>query len=179
MLASVNGFLFYFLTFSTVLIPGPFILLWSRITRDYTLPFRAVVWFNQAYFKLFGIRLEISGRENIDPDKAYLILSNHQSFLDIPVILSIRLLSFVSKIEIKKWPLFGKAMERMNCIFVNREDPESRKQVGPQMLVNMKRKISYCVFPEGTRTRDEKLLPFRLGIFRIARSSRLDILPVN
>jgi 1-acyl-sn-glycerol-3-phosphate acyltransferase len=179
MLSTIRGLLFYIITFGIVLILGPLVILWSLVSRDYSFPFKSVVWVYGVLFIPFRIKVEITGRENMNPDKAYLFLCNHQSFLDIPVILRIRILSFVSKIEIKKWPLFGAAMERGNCIFVDRSDPESRSDVGPKMLEKMEKNVSYCVFPEGTRSPDGHLLSFRLGIFRIAKSSGLEILPVT
>ncbi len=129
-------------------------------------------------FKLFGIKVEVTGFENLDPNKAYLIVCNHQSFLDIPIVIRyIRIVAFLAKIEISKWPLFGYGLRQADCVFVDRKDRRSAKKVGPAMLSKMKEKVSFCVFPEGTRSKKGELLPFKAGIFKIAMESGFEILP--
>ena len=176
----IKGILFYSLTWGALIALGPWVVLWGLVFNMPEFPFRAVRRYTDVMFALFGLRVTVLGRDNMDPRKAYLILANHQSFLDIPIIIRyVRILSFLAKIEIEKWPLFGPAMRRMNCIFVDRNDRRSRARIGQQLLEKIKQGISFCVFPEGTRTFDGKPLPFRMGIFQIAKEGGAPILPVT
>jgi 1-acyl-sn-glycerol-3-phosphate acyltransferase len=176
----LRGFLFYLVTFAGIAVVGSPVILVSIISRKPHYPFIWVVWFYTYIFALFGIRVQVEGRENLNSEQAHLVLSNHQSFIDIPIILThVKLVSFVAKKEIQYWPLFGGSMRRMHCIFVNRDDPQSRKAVGPQMQQGILKRVSYCVFPEGTRTPDGSLLPFKKGVFRIAMEAQITVLPVT
>lgn len=144
------------------------------------LVFRRIPPFFDFLYSLLGVTLVVHGKENQKPGQAYLVLSNHQSYLDIPIIMkAVGAVSFLSKIEIRSWFLFGYAMDQEDCLFVDRNDPESRRSVGPRMLAKIKKGISYCVFPEGTRTRTGQIQPFKKGIFTIAKGSGLPLLPVS
>ncbi|MBF0429720.1 MAG: 1-acyl-sn-glycerol-3-phosphate acyltransferase [Fibrobacteria bacterium] len=180
MLNQIKGFLFFAVSFSSVILIGFPLVIIGYLTNNQQLGFYGVTVFNRILFPILGIKITVTGKEHMDSNAAYLVLSNHQSFLDIIIILThIRLIAFVAKMEIKKWPVFGFAMKQMHCIFVDRSDPESRKLVGPAMEINIRKKISYCVYPEGTRSSKGRLLPFKPGIFKIAYSNNISILPVS
>lgn len=171
--------MFFIIIWASVLTLGTFVLAVSILIRRPRLPLFVIVVYFKVFYKFFGIKVSVSGRGGLNPGSSYLFLSNHQSFIDIPLIFTIRPVSFVSKIEIRRWPLFGLGMKNTKCIFVDRSDGESRKKVGPAMLKNMAEGTDYCVFPEGTRSLGGTLLPFRLGIFKVAQSSGLEVVPVT
>lgn len=131
--------------------------------------------------KVCGIRLKVRGRENIKPGQRYVILSNHASYLDPPALVLALGLQYrwVIKKELRKVPLFGLALETSRNLFIDRSK-------GSDALESIKRGVgqlpdgtSILIFPEGTRSWDGKLLPFKKGGFVIAKDGQLPILPVT
>ena len=99
-------------------------------------------------FLLFRIPIQLKGKENIpDPSQGYFIVANHQSFLDIPLILGkIRSISFLAKVELSKIPLFKYTMLKNNCVFIDRKNPSAIKK----SIIEIKKKNSewnrFCLF---------------------------------
>ncbi|EHJ04535.1 MULTISPECIES: lysophospholipid acyltransferase family protein [Marinobacter] len=131
--------------------------------------------------KVCGIRLKVRGRENIEPGQRYVILSNHASYLDPPALVLALGLQYrwVIKKELRKVPLFGLALEASRNLFIDRSK-------GSDALESIKRGVGQLpdgtgilIFPEGTRSWDGKLLPFKKGGFVIAQDGELPILPVT
>ncbi|TYC57107.1 1-acyl-sn-glycerol-3-phosphate acyltransferase [Marinobacter sp. BW6] len=131
--------------------------------------------------KLCGIRLKVRGEENIEPGQRYVILSNHASYFDPPALVLALGLQYrwVIKKELRKVPLFGLALEASRNLFIDRSK-------GSDALESIKRGVdqlpdgtSILIFPEGTRSWDGKLLPFKKGAFVIAQDGQLPILPVT
>jgi len=131
--------------------------------------------------KVCGIRLKVRGKENIEPCQRYVILSNHASYFDPPALVLALGLQYrwVIKKELRKVPLFGLALETSRNLFIDRSK-------GSDALESIKRGVnqlpdgtSILMFPEGTRSWDGKLLPFKKGGFVIARDGQLPILPVT
>ena len=127
-----------------------------------------------------GAEVTVKGGENLDISKSYIFLSNHQSFLDIPILFrSIPInLHFMGKSELKKMPFIGWFMKSVGMVFVNRKDrAESIKslQEAGHMIRNGK---SLMIFPEGTRSKDDKIGEFKRGSFFIAKEAEVPIVPV-
>ena len=126
-------------------------------------------------------RVKVEGREYLDPEKAYIIMSNHQSFFDVWALIAclpLQLRWFV-KAEIRKMPVFGYALQRMGHIYVDRARGDSIRQSIEKASLKIKEKTSVAVFPEGTRSEDGKLLKFRKGGFVLAQKSGCPILPIT
>jgi lyso-ornithine lipid O-acyltransferase len=106
-----------------------------------------------------------------------LLVGNHISYLDIPVIMAIRPVVFVAKEELGKWPVIGAACRSVGTVFVKRECGQSRKnaakKIADAIIVDKK---SICVFPSGTTTVDE-IKPWKRGVFQIARDFGIPIQP--
>lgn len=123
---------------------------------------------------------EIIGRENIDPNKTYIFMCNHQSFVDIFVLLAgiPRDFKFIMKKELMDIPILGSSMRRAGYMEIEREEPrESIKQLN-KAVEKIKNETSVLIFPEGTRSPDGKLLPFKKGGFYIAIRSKCSIVPL-
>lgn len=119
---------------------------------------------------LMGIRIKSRGHKQIQKDQAYVVVSNHQSQLDILV--NARsfpgVFKFLSKKELVKLPVYGIIIRRL-CILVDRKDPESRASSYETMKAEMADGFSVLLYPEGTRNRtDRPLQEFKLGAFRLA-----------
>jgi 1-acyl-sn-glycerol-3-phosphate acyltransferase len=127
-----------------------------------------------------GIRVEVHGLENIQ-DSSYIIISNHESALDIFVIFARLPLHFrmVSKIGMLKIPLVGYAMKKHLFPLVDRSNSdEAIESMNTTFKKLRHNQLSVCVFPEGTRHGGKKLLPFKKGAFVLALEHRIPLLPV-
>ena len=125
--------------------------------------------------------LQISGAEKLDPSKAYLYMSNHESLMDIPVIQASapRSPRMVTKKELFKVPIWGKAMKVSGFISIDRKNRESAIESLNQTKRLMEEGISVWMAPEGTRSRDGNLLPFKKGGFMLALETGFPIVPVG
>jgi 1-acyl-sn-glycerol-3-phosphate acyltransferase len=129
-----------------------------------------------------GIRIETIGREHLTPNETYVVMSNHQSHYDIPVVfqaLSIPI-RMVAKTELFRIPVFGQAMLDSGFIELDRSNRrraiESLKLAGKRIRED---RLSIWIAPEGTRSRDGKLAEFKTGGFHLAREANVRILPVS
>lgn len=127
------------------------------------------------------MRVRVEGRENIDPQQSYVLVSNHQSQFDIFLLYGWLGVDFkwVMKQELRTVPGIGVACDRLGHIFVDR----SNHTAAMASLEEAKKKIingtSVMFFPEGTRSRDGKLMQFKRGAFRMAVDLGLPILPLT
>lgn len=137
-------------------------------------------FWGRTWCRVAGVKLTVEGLERIDTKQAYVVISNHQSAFDIfahfaalPV--PIR---FLAKQELFKIPLFGTAMRRIGIVEVDRGAGRATHQaVNRGAAHNMGLGRSLMIYPEGTRSRDGAMLPFKKGAFAIARNLGVPILP--
>ena len=123
--------------------------------------------------------VSVSGRENVDRKKAYMMVCNHQSMLDIPVIYRIFLhFKWVAKASLFKIPIIGWNLWLNRCIRIERGSTKSQRKMLQQCVENIKRGSSVMIFPEGTRSRNGELRAFREGAFLIALKQKTDIVPM-
>ena len=136
---------------------------------------RVVLW-------LAAARVTVSGRENIKPGTSCIVVFNHQSHLDIPLIICFIPLSlkFIGKVELSRIPFFGAAALRNGHFFINRKDHAEALQAIRKAGNTVRKEGASLVFaPEGTRSRDGQMLPFKKGAFVTAIETGLPILPVT
>ncbi len=129
-----------------------------------------------------GVRLTVEGTENVPRNRACVLMPNHRSYLDIPaVVLSVRGLSirFVAKRELKRIPILGWAVARSQHIKVNRGNREQAVAALREATAKIHRGIALAIFPEGTRSSSDRLLPFKRGGFYVAVDSGFPILPIS
>ncbi len=124
-------------------------------------------------------RIDIKGREKAVRGQTCVIISNHQSILDIIFINCLRLqFKWVSKIENMKVPVVGWYLRMADYITVDRGNKESKEEMLEDCLVTLRKGISVMMFPEGTRSVDGEIGFFRRGAFQLAISAGLPVLPV-
>lgn len=126
------------------------------------------------------IRYDFRGRENLKPGKAYIYVSNHTSFLDLPGIRMTIPGQFrpLAKKELLKIPIFG-WIARNATIIVDRSSSQSRKKSIDRLKVALAEGISILLFAEGTQNRSTEILqPFHDGAFRIAVDTQQPIIPM-
>ena len=129
-----------------------------------------------------GIQYDVTGLDNLDPDKKYIFMSNHESALDI--LLGTACIPFnivfLAKKELFRIPVFGWAMKAAGMIKIDRQNPErARKSVNEAVHRLIHSSFSTLIYPEGTRSETGDLLPFKKGGFILAIRSQLPIVPVT
>lgn len=131
---------------------------------------------------LFGsrIKVRVRGVSNIDPSRSYIFMPNHQSLFDIPVILGCLPVQFrwLAKHELFKIPLFGIAMQRTGYISIDRSNRKAAFKSLQIAARNIRNGVSVVIFPEGTRSSDGRILPFKKGGFVLAIKSGVPITPI-
>ena len=124
-------------------------------------------------------RLHISGRERVQPGQVYVIVSNHQSFADIPVVSHVNIdAKWLGKAEMFRVPLIGWMLRMAGDIPVARGDRRKSAQALLQCARYLRHGCSIVFFPEGTRSRDGQVLPFNEGPFQLAIRERVPVLPL-
>jgi 1-acyl-sn-glycerol-3-phosphate acyltransferase len=130
-------------------------------------------WLNPAW------RVHVLGREHVRPDVAYVMVANHLSFLDILVLFRLmRHFKWVSKIEMFKIPVIGWNMWLNRYVPLKRGDKRSIAAMMATCRERLAEGSSVMIFPEGTRSRDGKLQPFKTGAFQLALEAKAPILPI-
>lgn len=135
--------------------------------------------FFRSLLPLIGIRVRLRGAGHLYDHGPALYLSNHQSQLDIALILGwIGPLAFLAKAELFRVPFFGSLLRRAHCLEVYRGEPHKNQNLGIRMRAVLAQGYSFCVFPEGTRSPNGEILPFKTGIFHHALEAQLPLVPV-
>lgn len=128
------------------------------------------------------IDLSVSGLEHVQPDASYVVMSNHASLYDIPVLycaLPLRL-RMAAKTELFRIPIWGSALRASGFIRIDRKrGAEARQALLEAGSAMQAAGMSLWVAPEGTRSVDGRLLPFKTGAFSLAMTAKIPILPVT
>ena len=145
---------------------------------------RELAWAGFRYFnvvfRLFRITPTVIGRENIPKGQAFIVLANHQSFIDIGNLISVICpLAFLAKKELFRLPLFGESLKFMGCIPIDRGNRIANQQLPQVLRAKIQDGFNYCVFPEGTRSTTGELLQFKSGMFKIIKEAPVPVLPVT
>ncbi len=142
----------------------------------------AALFWSRVVLFLSGTHLTIEGRSRTANAGPHFYMANHQSALDIPILAAaldgdVR---FMAKKSLFRIPVFGWVIWRYGFVPIDRKSTRVTAQALDRMLARLRTNpASFAVFPEGTRTRDGKLLPFRRGTMKIGQRSQLPIVPVS
>ncbi|MFQ5560304.1 MAG: lysophospholipid acyltransferase family protein [Nitrospinota bacterium] len=131
--------------------------------------------------KISGVRVEIKGKENINPRGPQIFLANHQGFFDIFAIAGFFNVPFIwfAKKGLFFIPLVGSAMSKAGYISVDRSKPLSSARSLKTAVRRLRSGMSIVIFPEGTRTVDGSVSKFKKGSLFLAIKSRVPIVPVT
>jgi 1-acyl-sn-glycerol-3-phosphate acyltransferase len=141
----------------------------SRLNRNYTLLLRLIL----------NIRVSVTGDEGQLERGGYVIIANHVSYVDGIVLGSIFPIIFVSKREVKRWPIVGQWNVLCGTIFINRQRKVQVASLIRQMTRKLKQEANLLLFPEGTSTNGEEMLPFQTVPFAAPLRNRSIIVPVT
>lgn len=129
---------------------------------------------------LAGIRYRVTGRQHIPAGRAVVFCSNHESNVDPPVLFQAlhRRLHVLFKAELQKLPILGRVMLAGGFVPVERDRREASMVSIDQAAASIREGNSFLIFPEGTRSRTDEMLPFKKGGFIMAIKAQAPILPV-
>jgi len=129
-----------------------------------------------------GVRVRLRGGENYEPGRRYLVMMNHVSVLD-PLVFYARFPGCARTVEEEghfRWPVYGRMIRKIGQIPIDRVHPRKARESLSRAaeFIRTRKDFSFIVFPEGTRTLDGKLGPFKRGGFLLAAEASLDVLPI-
>lgn len=127
-----------------------------------------------------GIKVNVRGLSNIRPGRPYIFMSNHQSNFDIPILIAHLGVSFrwLAKAELFRIPLFGLAIKRSGYISIDRSNRKAAIAGLRQAASTIRSGTSVSIFPEGTRSRDGRIHPFKKGGFILAVDAGVPVVPI-
>jgi len=173
------GILFYLLIgIGLILFIPPWLLYCIIFNKKHRLMAVAKPFF-YVVFKLFGIKVTVEGNLP-EASRVCFILCNHQSFLDVPVIpLGLFPCAFLAKKSLFKVPYFGQLLTYSDSIPVVRGNPQENANLSNEIRRRLSQNFPVMAFPEGTRSNNGELLPFKNGVFRIIKEAKVPVLPVT
>lgn len=177
---------------ATILLLGTWILLglpvamvaipWTILTRNVLPMYRAAIIVVRAGIRCAGIHVDVVRSQPLDPSQRYIFLSNHVSNLDPPILMPLLPLpiAVVLKRSLMRIPVLGWAMRLAGYIPVDRDGRvESAMESAEIAKRTLASGIHLLSFPEGTRSRDGHLQPFKKGPFYMAEESGASVVPVS
>ncbi|MCL2101851.1 MAG: 1-acyl-sn-glycerol-3-phosphate acyltransferase [Fibromonadales bacterium] len=136
-------------------------------------PFFTVVFF------LFGVKVKLEG-DLPEQGKACFMLSNHQSFIDVPaLVFRVFPCAFLAKKSLFKVPYFGQLLTYTGSIPVVRGNQKANASLPKKIQRRLSQNFPVMAFPEGTRSENGELLPFKNGVFRIIKEANVPIFPIT
>jgi 1-acyl-sn-glycerol-3-phosphate acyltransferase len=151
---------------------------WSHVvsgllTLSFQFPFlnqeaknKQIQTWSQKLLSIFGIELLIQNAA-ILPSTPYLLASNHISWMDIHAINAFQPIRFVAKSDVEGWPVFGWMAKQLGTVFIQRDNARHGKHIASEVAKVLETQ-SVCIFPEGTSTVGESVLPFKPNLFESA-----------
>lgn len=135
---------------------------------------------SRTLLRVSGVRVVLENEEVIDPDRAQILVANHQSWFDV-LALAGHLpggYRFVAKKEIEKAPLFGPSLRRCGHIYIDREDrAKALESLARAREILEKERPTVIMFPEGTRSKDGRLQRFKKGAFVLGIQTGVEVVP--
>lgn len=156
------------------------LLLVPFLSADSVAKLTAIPWARLALL-YSGVRVDLYGREHLQPGQSYVIVANHLSQFDIFVLYGYLGIDFrwVMKHELRKLPVIGICCEKLGHIFIDRSNSHAAIASLHGARAQLTNGASVLFFPEGTRSRDGQLKPFKKGAFKMAQDLQLPILPIT
>jgi 1-acyl-sn-glycerol-3-phosphate acyltransferase len=185
MIASFVGFFrsLFALLFWIVLVPPAALIAfpWTFITGNVNFLYWIGMGLALAGARIAGARIKLVGLDKIDPAGTYIFMSNHVSNIDPPILVPLipGRTSVLAKKEIWRIPILNKALDLAEIVPVERSNRDAAIQSIRRASEVMKHHINMTIFPEGTRSPDGRLMPFKKGPFHLAAETGFPIVPVT
>ena len=154
---------------------------WTFISGKVDLLYRMAVGIALFGVRLVGVKVEVVGLDKLDWRRTYIFMCNHVSNLDPPIVIPImpRRTSVLVKKELFRVPILGWAMRLASLVPVDRRNREAAIASLRLAAEVLRSGVNMTVWPEGTRSPDGRLLPFKKGPFHLAKESGVPIVPIT
>jgi 1-acyl-sn-glycerol-3-phosphate acyltransferase len=165
----------------SILVVGPALVIYAAITGNidplYHTSTRLGIW----GVMLIGVKIEVHGREHLQAGRNYIFMSNHASNLDPPILIPVipGRCSVLVKKELFRIPVLGTGMKLAHLVPVDRSDQEAAIKSVQRAVEVLREGLHMVIYPEGTRSSDGRLLPFKKGPFHLAMDSGVAVVPVT
>jgi 1-acyl-sn-glycerol-3-phosphate acyltransferase len=181
MIALLRGLFLLGFWFTLIGLIAPFMIGGALITGNENMIYRPAKFLIRLGLRLVGVRVEVTGLDRLKPGQAYIFTPNHQSFIEVPMLVGYldRNPAYLAKKEVFKYPIFGIGIKAMGCVPVDRRNTQSAIESAKLATEYLKQGKSYVVYPEGTRSPDGRLLPFKKGAFVMAMEAGVPIVPIS
>jgi 1-acyl-sn-glycerol-3-phosphate acyltransferase len=159
---------------------GPPILVIAWLVNKHDLVYPWASFGASLWLRWSGVRVNVRGRDLLDPKQTYVFVSNHRSYLDTAALFLFtgRRIGLLAKKELLKVPVLGVGMGFVNVMAIDRSNRERAIRTTDAAAERIRSGISFGVFVEGTRARPGELLPFKKGAFYMARQAGVPVVPV-
>jgi 1-acyl-sn-glycerol-3-phosphate acyltransferase len=154
---------FFALTVPLMPVQALLLRVWPRAAR------RFPHWYHRQVCRLIGVRLAIEGA--VAKDKPVLLIANHTSWLDIPVLSAVAPLSFIAKKDVTRWPFVSTLAWLQRSVFVDRERRTAVGATTNEIMARLATGDTVVLFAEGTSSDGNRVLPFKTSLFAAAKPS--------
>jgi len=154
---------------------------WTLISRRVDALYRSAMWIALTGTRIAGVTWRRIGYEQLDLSRNYIFMSNHVSNLDPPLLIPLlpHRVTIMVKRELFNIPILGSAMLMADCVPIDRQNRDAAIASVRQAEDVIRRGHHMMVYPEGTRSPDGKLLPFKKGPFYMAMETGVPIVPIT
>ena len=158
--------------------PPVIFVAWAAGHREWVYPWG--IFGGRVWLRLSGMKVQVYGREHLNPRQTYVFISNHRSYLDTATLFCYvgRRIGVLAKKELLKVPILGYGMGYVNVMAIDRSNREHAIETVQAATERIRSGVSFGVFAEGTRALPGKLLPFKKGAFYMAVEAGVPIVPV-
>lgn len=133
---------------------------------------------NHAAARSLGVRMQVSGQTEL-PERPVLFVANHVSWLDIPVVSAARPVRFVSKDDVRAWPVMGWLATRTGTLYLNRGSGRAAHRMAAALAEALQDGQHIVIFPEGTTTDGSHVLPFKPMLLQAAIDAEACVVPLS
>lgn len=138
------------------------------------------LWGAKLWIRGSGIKVKVSGKENLEKNKSYIFVANHRSYIDTTALFAYagKRIGLIAKKELLKVPVLGQGISFINFVTIDRSNPQRALETMEKVREIVDSGYSFGVFAEGTRAMPGDLLPFKKGAFHLALQTGAAIIPV-
>ena len=164
---------------------APFIAIigfpWTFLTGKVDVLYRLCMWAARTGVRIAGIKVQVEGRERLQPGRNYIFMCNHVSNIDPPIVAPLipPRTSVLVKKEVFRIPVLSRAMRMGSLVPVDRRNRDAAIASLNAAGEVLRSGISMMIFPEGTRSPDGRLLPFKKGPFYLAIETGVPVVPMT
>lgn len=170
----------WFVAGALLLIFAPPVLLLGILFKRQNWIYWWANWGARNWLRLTGVKVNVTGREHLEPNQAYVFVANHFSYLDAAPLFAYtgHRMGMVAKKELLKAPILGVGMGYVNVIAIDRSNRERAVESLKIATERLRSGISFGVCPEGTRAQPGEMLSFKKGAFHMAVQAGVPIVPI-